>query len=506
LSRPSRFLIPVILLAAVTHLFSADAPKPLALVASGSPRILPARILGASIAPFFEHLLANTQKQDILKTLHLAFTRFPGGSDANYYDWRKGVPVVNASPNSSTYTKYWATVAPKIARGFPDGVTYEAYKPFNDAIGADVIFVPNLETSTIEEQIAWFKHLKELNIVPSHIELGNEFYIAMVMDPNVLKRWPNAETSMKIMREYREALRPYLPNDAKIAVQASPGSFDLGDDEHNRYTERLRSWDDSLRPETWFDAVTIHLYPRLNTVTGRADVLSEHPSPSTSPALFKALMAHADEGVDTVIDALEKRLPGKEIWVTEWSPRGASVIAKEKIDPVTPPMLLHLCTRTALALLRHDTVTVSLYFMFTFGTTFNSYVPVGHGNFAPLPVPVALGWLNEAANGGATFQRMTEQNASRIDGANAKHERYYEIEGGLFTAAEKTTLIIDNASAKNRILDLTSLRDGKVPETVEIVSAGALWEYEKKAATVSAVTSSLHIDLPAYSVARCIWK
>lgn len=98
-------------------------------------------------------------------------------------------------PDSSAYLKIWAAAAGKIAQAFPNGIKLERYAPVARQMGADVMLVPNLETSTVAEQVAWFKQLAAEQILPSTIELGNEFYIAMAGDLASLGRWPDFQTA-----------------------------------------------------------------------------------------------------------------------------------------------------------------------------------------------------------------------------------------------------------------------------------------------------------------------
>ena len=73
--------------------------------------------------------------------------------------------------------------------------------------------------------MAWFRQMKAAGIVPRCIELGNEFWIALGFDPDSLKRWPDESTSMRIMKQYCDALRPYFPSDARVAVQSAASAF-----------------------------------------------------------------------------------------------------------------------------------------------------------------------------------------------------------------------------------------------------------------------------------------
>jgi hypothetical protein len=157
---------------------AADA-KVLTLKPVGQRRLLQGPILGGSTSAFFERLLDNPAKIAVLNQMAIGLDRFPGGSDANFYNWRTGLIEIQQYPNSTPYVRFWAKAAAKIAKGKPDGITMEQYAAFSQQIGAQVIFVPNLESSSIAEQVKWLKHLAGKGLVPQRIELGNEFWVAM---------------------------------------------------------------------------------------------------------------------------------------------------------------------------------------------------------------------------------------------------------------------------------------------------------------------------------------
>ena len=164
--------------------------RPLDLVPAGEPRTLPERILGASAEPFWDDFIRDPAKVEAIKSLHLAYVRFPGGSQSNYYDWKRGLFFVPAGANHSPYYELFVRLSSFVSRKFPKGISLEQYKAFSDSIDAEVIMVPNLETASVEDQVEWFKHLSAKGAVPAHIELGNEFWVAMGQDPVVLGRWP----------------------------------------------------------------------------------------------------------------------------------------------------------------------------------------------------------------------------------------------------------------------------------------------------------------------------
>ncbi len=279
----------------------------------GDARPLPEKIFGANADPFIEQLTNDPGKMQAVKQTGPAVLRFPGGSLANYYNWRDGQLHLNPQPNSSSYYKFWVELAAMIARAHPGGVHYEPYVSFAQQVGeADILIVPNLETSSISEQTAWFQTLASENMTPKNIELGNEFWVAMGGDPNVMKVWPDEPTCMNVMHQYVQAFAPIVGSDAKFAVQASGASFNYQPNDSHPFIQRLIKWDDALTPADWFQAVTVHLYPDPNWIAADAG------NPARDQ-LFKLLMGRSDQGIDRVLNNIAAKLPGKEIWVTEWS-------------------------------------------------------------------------------------------------------------------------------------------------------------------------------------------
>jgi len=479
----------------------ASDAQPLTLTTLGDARSLPPKILGASAEPLIEHLLDDPRKIAAIKETAPAIIRFPGGSQSNYYNWRDGLLHFDPQPNSSEYYKFWANAAPRIAQAFPNGISYEQYFAFATQIGdADVVLVPNLETSSIDEQVAWFKKLASENILTREIELGNEFWVAMAGDPNVMRVWPNAKYSMEVMHRYEQALRPLIGAGAQFAVQASAASFVFLPNDTRPFVRRLLQWDQDLAPAEWFEAVTAHLYPNPSFIAAEAG----NPSPSE---LFSLLMGRSDAGVDRALNDVAKRVPGKEIWVTEWNPRGGSFadLNQPERDKVTPPMNAQLITRTTLAMLRHPEVTKSLYFTLysTNGSALQTYVQAGN-QFVPMAPAVVLRWFNDAANGGSSFQRVVEANDRPISGLGPFKESYHPIEGGLFHSDKRTVLILQNASTEARRYDPTD--QGAKPARVEMLVASDFGNTAHIPAQVTPLDPNAPLVLPSLSIARVIWE
>jgi len=380
---------------------------------------------------------------------------------------------------------------PSAARINPDGISEEQYRKFADSIGAKVVLVPNMETSSVEDQAAWFKKMKEDGSLPTHIEMGNEYYLYMGSDPNVLKIWPDEPTSMRKMHQYLEAFKPYMLPNSKVAIQSAGSSFGRPKQRH------WQEWDSCLKPESWFDAVTIHLYPRLQDVYGDY-------TRSTAAQLFDAMMARCDGGVDRVLTQTEQLLPGKEIWITEWNPRGLS--HTEVSTPITPAMQAHLTTKMILAYLRHHSVTMSIFFSLTFrgeNDRTSLFQQAQNGAYVPTALAVVLHWLNEAGNGGCQFQELIAKDSTHVAGGGKKEEDYIPIEAGLFQAVNGKTLIVQNATSVPRSLLLSGLTTG-MPSYAETLAL-QIKDQNKLLTPTKTDHPSETLLLPPYSVCRIVW-
>jgi hypothetical protein len=494
--------------AAIYSLFvalsSPASAESLTLQAVGTQRQLYAPVFGASTT-LFDGLLDDPAKISVLKTMAIGLDRFPGGSESNFYNWRTGLFDFQAHPDSSRYVQFWVKVAANMARRLPDGITLEQYSGFSRQIGAQAILVPNFESSSIAEQVEWFKRLASEGAVPKRIELGNEYYGAMLNDPTSLARWPDEPTSIRIIKEYVDALRPYFPPSAKLAIQSAEWGADT---RKGRSGQRLKQWNEDLRPEPWFDAVTLHLYLRLRNVMGDPEAGATPPTPENALPRLKAMMARADAGVERVLQETERRLRGKEIWITEWNARGANNVVERGDEPMSQAMEMLATTRMALVYLRHPSVTASLYFTFSFKErdSHAMFVSDGQGSYAPVPTAVALRWLNEAANAGGSFQRVAQGGVQPLAGGGALDESYLPVEGGLFQSGEHNTLILENASGNTLAFDPATLIPNRQPSKVEFISMPDLSATAKLPAKINAGSAKGAIPIAPFSVTRILWE
>lgn len=109
------------------------------------------------------------------------------------------------------YVRFWAKAAANIARGMPGGIIMEQYAAFSRQIGAEVIFVPNLESSSIAEQVAWFKRISDRASCRSGSSWTTNSGLPWAKTRGVSPFWPNAPSTMRTMKQYLDPVRPYRP-------------------------------------------------------------------------------------------------------------------------------------------------------------------------------------------------------------------------------------------------------------------------------------------------------
>jgi hypothetical protein len=366
--------------------------------------------------------------------------------------------------------------------------------------------VANLETSSIADQVEWFQKMKDQGILPRYLELGNEFYLAMLGDPNVLEIWPDTPTAMRVMKEYRDALQPCFVTGTKVAVQATASRFYATNIGGNLVPPAvLKNWDSALQPEPWFDAVTIHLYPQVDGIAGAG---SRQTLPDNMDTVLSPAMARCDQGVDEAISAVERQLPGKEIWITEWS--GYSWAGAEASNQTWPVfgLYVHLTTRMLMTFLRHPSVTMTEYHMLNFsGGPMSLYRYDSQSqSYVPISSAIILRWFNQAANGGATYQRLKVDGANWVNSSTTAEEGYYDIEAVQFQKGNAATIIIHNCASETRTVSLTGIVPDRLPTVIESALVNPTANYSSTAPPVTELPVANQVEIPAYSVTRIIWE
>lgn len=148
---------------------------------------------------------------DALKTLHAEIYRFPAGAYSNWWDWRTGwIKKPDQMPPK-------VVLPGKYILNYQYDNTLERFKQSLDATGATPIFLLNMVSSTLDDQIALLYHAKCIGLPIKYVELGKEFYDD---DPSVLAVFPTAESFAEAMYTWTREIVKHFPT-ARVGFNAS---------------------------------------------------------------------------------------------------------------------------------------------------------------------------------------------------------------------------------------------------------------------------------------------
>lgn len=232
------------------------------------------------------------------KKLNIDLLRIPGGTVANYWDWKRGGIQV-AQGSRSAMPKQFRQA--RIAR-YQSG-KIENYSALFEATGADGILVLNMLTSNIKDQMEFIGKAIDRGLPIKYVELGNEFYGDQ---PLYRRTFPSAESYAQAATKWADAIHKRFP-DLKIGiVGVNPR---IG---NSKGELRLTKWNRILIEESLphADALTLHEYQNRKG-------LRNISRPDEVDRLFNGLFVSSGELLD---EATGPGFPaGKELWVTEYN-------------------------------------------------------------------------------------------------------------------------------------------------------------------------------------------
>jgi len=487
---------------------AASAAPIVRLKPSVAERSIPSRMLGMNTPGVFDVPYEDPKYLAALKAVAPNIIRFPGGTVGNYYNWRIGYMEVPDGPGASVYRKYLIKNAlPASRKLHPKGIFIEDWVKIARDMDAALVFNPNLESSSLDEQGAWFADMHGKGIVPNLIEMGTEFFLAMFMDPLTLNIFPDWAATMKRTKQYYDVMKPYLPKDAKVAVQSASSSFHESNPaaSANALTRHEAQWDADMKPEPWFDAVTTHLYPGLE---GSAGAGALKGLPGNADQVYAAMIARADEGFDRTLDETAARMPGKEIWMTEW---GAFEAAQTLggASAYFSGMWLHQVTRGQLSILRHPRVVLSnFHSAFASGNIMSTFTRA-NGDYVPINAASVIHWFFTASRGpDAHYQRLEVEGAERISAnGTVPGERFWDVEAGIFRRGKEHVLLVHNAWKTPRQIDLSLVIAPDTPIAAEtIATPDLLVDLEKGTPVPQPLPTTPVLEVPPYSLTRVSWS
>ena len=130
------------------------------------------------------------------------------------------------------------------------------------------------------------------------------------------------------------------------------------------------------------------------------------------------------------------------------------------------------------------------------------------GALEPMPVAMAMRWLNDAANGSVAFQRYVEAGNPRLPGKGVRNETFGAVEAALFRSKGRATSVIQNVSDEARVWRIKPDLKLGAPSLVERLELPDLTDSTPCAARLEAVSVSptLAVRIPPYSLTRLIWN
>lgn len=176
--------------------------------------------------------------------------RYPGGTVGNFWDWRTG--YFNQIGQDAN------VISPSSQGPLP--YKLEDVKAVYDKTGTEPIYMLNVLTSTLEEQLAMLRHARDIGLPVNLIEMGNEYYLDdHPTNYNYLNVFPEITDYTDTCRVWTQAIRKEFPN-AKISMVGvcTPSSWKR---------PRANAWNSTIMNNMdgiECDSFTIHAYPKSN--------------------------------------------------------------------------------------------------------------------------------------------------------------------------------------------------------------------------------------------------
>ncbi|MEM7591697.1 MAG: hypothetical protein AAF383_09305 [Cyanobacteria bacterium P01_A01_bin.83] len=182
---------------------------------------------------------------NIVQQLNAKILRLPGGTVANYWDWRRGGIIEDTT---------------SLPKGLPNFLKYKARRYQASRLediqtglklsNTEPIFVLNMLTSNLNSQIEMLKRASELGMKVKYIELGNEFYFNI---RNYKKFFPTPQDYAAKAKLWITAIKQEFPQSEISVVGVVP---------ETDKPKRLQYWNKHLLNQVAdiSDAVSLHIY------------------------------------------------------------------------------------------------------------------------------------------------------------------------------------------------------------------------------------------------------
>jgi hypothetical protein len=271
---------------------------------------LPPRFYGVNFDLAGFETFAHTDVGRLLALLQPSTLRWPGGTEADFYNWHTGLDT--EKPYRAPFTLQELAAACRASGAVPI-FDLNVLTPANRANPAD--------------QVAMLEEAQRLGLPVRYVEVGNELY---ANGPGFAQAYPDGSAYARTVSIYVQALHRAFPG-VKVAADAVAIPQD----------PRQEAWDKELLEGATGagapDAYVLHFYPGLYLKHLSAGKLAE-------------LFANAESSV-AELRKIASGLGGKPVWLTEYNFRGPySVFRKKGVGPaeLTPAHELYLAAFAAM--------------------------------------------------------------------------------------------------------------------------------------------------------------
>jgi len=239
---------------------------------TGSARTVTPALLGLNAVNVTGPRWDDSKLDAVLSKFRAGVLRYPGGTNANYWDWQKGWFQPGGQWPSETPT--------------PVNDTIGVFKPALNAAGSAPMFVLNvltyqgavgsnqLNATMLQGQIAFLRAAAKAGLPVKRVELGNEMYLTGAVNhgpygQDYVKRFPTAADYASQMNVWIAALHKDFPG-VQVAPVAADPNFIPG------VSPRRQTWDQDVLPALHGeDVVSVHEIQRVYQSGPAATVLAQ---------------------------------------------------------------------------------------------------------------------------------------------------------------------------------------------------------------------------------------
>ena len=281
-------------------IYADPGPGAIRVALTGLPKGLSPGFYGFNLDFWFAIHAARLDNPTLLRAaaaLHPMVLRYPGGTLANYWNWRTGWFIRHDLPSRLRWTKHRTHVPYTLSR----------FKTIVNATGASPVFDLNLLTSKLSDQLSMLHQARNLGLPVRYVELGNEFYLSKA---GYKAHFPTPQSYAHRAWRWATAIHHAFPR-ARIAAVGFwhvPGQ---------RPAPRAAQWNTGLGHLAGVQAITMHDYASPARLIPRA-MLQGRLDTSAIPLLL-GLPFQAVRGLDESRYELPASLVQLPIWVTEYN-------------------------------------------------------------------------------------------------------------------------------------------------------------------------------------------